>query len=455
MKQTASILIAEDEPTAREALRQLLEDEGYRVFTTARGDEALELLTDIRVEAALLDVKMPGRDGLSILRELQKDENAPAVLVMTAYGTSSIAIEAMTLGAFDYLMKPINFEELLILLRRAIDSRRRRHDLETLRSEGAQAADVQLIGSSPRMQAMYKLIGQVAPTDCTVLIRGESGTGKELVARAIHQHSPRKERPMVKVNCAAIPDTMLEAELFGHEKGAFTGAANRRLGKFEYANGGTIFLDEISELSLGTQAKLLRVLQEHTIERLGSNATIALDIRVLAATNRDLEAAVRSGAFREDLFFRLKVVEVVAPALRERRSDIPELATRLSQRSAVRLRLPTPSLTDEALQWLGSQDWTGNVRELEHALERALVLSRTGIIRPEHFVAAPTTAPGDTDAFDSVPLEPGLHDAVMRLERRMLERALEACSGNRSKAADLLKINRRLLYDRLREFGME
>lgn len=453
MKQTASILIAEDEPTAREALRQLLEDEGYRVFTTARGDEALELLKDVRVEAAVLDVRMPGRDGLSILRELQGQDNAPAVLVMTAYGTSSIAIEAMTLGAFDYLIKPINFEELLILLRRAIESRRRTQDLETLRSVEAEAADGQLIGSSPPMQAMYKLIGQVAPTDCTVLIRGESGTGKELIARAIHQHSPRRERPLVKVNCAAIPDTMLEAELFGHEKGAFTGAAARRLGKFEYANGGTIFLDEISELALETQAKLLRVLQEHTIERLGSNATIALDIRVLAATNRDLETAVKNGAFREDLFFRLKVVEVIAPALRDRRSDIPELAQRLAQRSAKRLRLPQPSFSDEAIEWLTRQEWTGNVRELEHALERALVLSRGGMVRPEHFSAVP--AAGGADLFDNVPLEMGLHDAVMRLEKRLLERALQACAGNRSRAADLLKINRRLLYDRLREFGIE
>ena len=453
MRQTASVLIAEDEPAARDALRQLLEDEGYRVFSTARGDEALELLTDGRVEAAILDVRMPGLDGLSILRELQRQENAPAVLIMTAYGTSSIAIEAMTLGAFDYITKPVNFDELLILLRRAIDGRRQSHDLENWRNEEALASDNQLIGSSAPMQAMYKLIGQVAPTDCTVLIRGESGTGKELVARAIHQHSPRKQRPLVKVNCAAIPDTMLEAELFGHEKGAFTGAAARRLGKFEYANGGTIFLDEIGELSGGTQAKLLRVLQEHSIERLGSNATIALDIRVLAATNRDLEAAVRSGVFREDLYFRLKVVEVIVPALRERRSDLPELARSLAQRSAKRLRLGGSVISDEAMEYLKSQEWPGNVRELGHTLERALVLSRGNPIRPEHL--GPPAAVGAENVFDSVPFDLGLHEAVRRLEQSMLERALEASAGNRSRAADLLKINRRLLYDRLREFGID
>jgi two-component system, NtrC family, response regulator AtoC len=453
MKQTASVLVAEDEASSREALRQLLEDEGYRVLCSSRGDEALELLADGRVEAAILDVRMPGRDGLSVLRELQQYENPPAVLVMTAYGTSSVAIEAMTLGAFDYLTKPINFEELLLLLRRAIESRRRAQDIETWRSEHEQSSGNHLIGSSGPMQAMYKLVGQVAPTDCTVLIRGDSGTGKELVARAIHQHSPRKNRPLVKVNCAAIPDTMLEAELFGHEKGAFTGAASRRLGKFEYANGGTIFLDEIGELAAETQAKLLRVLQEHTIERLGSNATITLDIRILAATNRNLEAAVRSGAFREDLFFRLKVVEITVPPLRERRSDIPELARHLSQLSARRLRLAAPRISDQAMEWLRSQDWPGNVRELEHALERALVLARGEIIRPEHFSLAPGIE--TANMFDNIPLDLGLHEAVSRLERRLLERALEASAGNRSRAADLLKINRRLLYDRLREFGIE
>lgn len=446
-------MIAEDEPAAREALRQLLEEEGYRVQCAARGDEALRLLEDGRVEAALLDVRMPGRDGLSILRELQHQANPPAVLLMTAYGTSSIAIEAMTLGAFDYLTKPIDFNELLILLRRAVDNRRRSYDLETWRNVAAEGTEGELIGGSPPMQAMYKLIGQVAATDCTVLIHGESGTGKELVARAIHRHSARRDRPLVKVNCAAIPETLLEAELFGYEKGAFTGAAARRLGKFEYANGGTIFLDEIGELTPGTQVKLLRVLQEHTIERLGSNAPIELDIRVLSATNRDLAAEVAAGTFREDLYFRLNVMGVTAPPLRERRGDIPELAHHLALRAAARLRLPRPVLSPGALEFLAAQAWPGNVRELEHAIERALVLSRGDVIGVEHLTATPVA--NASDPFDQVPLEMGLHEAVARLEQRLLERALEAAGGNRSKAADLLKINRRLLYDRLREFGLD
>jgi two-component system, NtrC family, response regulator AtoC len=453
LSQNAHVLIAEDEPSAREALKQLLEDEGYDVVSAADGNEALALLLDLELEAAILDIRMPGRDGLSILQEFNGNPDAPAFLVLTAYGSSSVAIEAMKLGAFDYLTKPVSFDELLIQLKRSINSRRRSQELEALRKHQAEPPVVELVGSSPAMQAMYKLIGQVAPTDCTVLIRGESGTGKELVARAIHEHSPRKERPLVKVNCAAIPESLLEAELFGYEKGAFTGALARRVGRLEYASGGTVFLDEIGELSPSTQAKLLRVLQERTIERLGSNTTIGLDIRVLAATNRDLDSEVKNGNFREDLFFRLNVVCVLVPPLRERRSDIPELAQRLVQRSAARTKLPVPALAPEALSALAVEDWPGNVRELEHTLERAVVLSRGAEIRPEHLIPSGLTT--IADPFDAVPLEEGFHASVARLERRLLERALESCGGNRSRAADLLKINRRLLYDKLRDFGMD
>jgi DNA-binding NtrC family response regulator len=303
------------------------------------------------------------------------------------------------------------------------------------------------------MQKLYKLLGQVAPTDSTVLIRGESGTGKELIARAIHEHSPRSQRRMVKVNCASIPDTLLEAELFGHERGAFTGAAQRRIGKFEFADGGTIFLDEIGELTPSTQSKLLRVLQERSIERLGSNMAIPLDIRILAATNRDLEEAVRTGGFREDLYYRLNVVSLEAPPLRRRRDDIPELARHLLRRSAARLRLPAPALSPEACGILAQREWPGNVRELEHCLERALILSHGGVIGPEHVEGFDRRPTGDP--FDDLPLENGLHQTVARLERRMIERALEQAAGNRTRAAEILKINRRLLYDKLHEFGLE
>jgi two-component system response regulator AtoC len=448
------ILIAEDEYPARESLRALLEDEGYKVLCAADGEEAAQILTTTPVEAALVDIRMPGKDGLALLRELRDNPDAPAVLIMTAYGTSAVAIEAMALGAFDYLIKPLNFEELRIQLQRAIENRRRIRELEAYRiEEEGSLHESEIIGSSPAMQKLYKLIGQTAPTDSTVLIRGESGTGKEIVARAIHRHSPRAAQRMVKVNCASIPETLLEAELFGHERGAFTGAAQRRIGKYEFAEGGTIFLDEIGDLSPSTQVKMLRVLQDHCVERLGSNITIPLDVRVLAATNRDLEAAVRDGHFREDLYYRLNVVSIVIPPLRERREDIFELSQFLLRRSAARLRLPTPTISEEARAVLSQNDWPGNVRELEHCLERALILSRSGVILPEHVKLA--AGPPSTDALESLSLEDGLHGAVRKLERRLIEHALAAAAGNRTRAAQLLKINRRLLYDKLREHGLE
>jgi two-component system, NtrC family, response regulator AtoC len=453
LKHDIPILIAEDEQPARESLCALLEDEGYRVVCAADGDEAARILAHSNVEAALIDIRMPGKDGLALLRELRDNPDPPAVLVMTAYGTSAVAIEAMALGAFDYLPKPLNFDELRIQLQRAIENRRRIRQLEAYRIEEDTLQESEIVGSSPMMQKLYKLIGQTAPTDSTILIRGESGTGKEVVARAIHRHSPRSAQRMVKVNCASIPETLLEAELFGHERGAFTGATQRRIGKFEFADGGTIFLDEIGDLSPSTQAKMLRVLQEHCVERLGSNITIPLDVRVIAATNRDLETAVREGRFREDLYYRLNVVSMVIPPLRERREDIFELSQVLLRRSASRLRMPTPTISGEARTVLYQNDWPGNVRELEHCLERALILSRAGIIMPEHVELA--AGPPASDPLDSFNLEDGLHESVRKLERRLIERALAAAAGNRTRAALLLKINRRLLYDKLREHGLE
>jgi two-component system, NtrC family, response regulator AtoC len=453
MKPKASILIAEDEAQARESLRALLEDEGYQVVCASDGMEASEILNRTAVEAALVDIRMPVKDGLTLLRELKDHPAPPAILIMTAYGTSAAAIEAMALGAFDYLIKPLNFEELCIQLKRAIEDRRRIKDLEAYRIDEDAQLESEIVGSSLAMQKLYKLIGQVSVTDSTVLIRGESGTGKEIVALAIHKHSLRGARRMVKVNCASIPETLLEAELFGHERGAFTGAVQRRIGKFEYASGGTLFLDEIGELASSTQAKLLRVLQDHCIERLGSNIAIPLDVRILAATNCDLELAVRDGRFREDLYYRLNVVSILIPPLRQRREDIPELAYYLLRRSATRLKMPAPTLSEQAKEYLGSNDWPGNVRELEHCLERALILSRSGAILREHLELS--SGPSPADPMDSIPIEDGLHAAVEKLERRLIERALAATGGNRTRAAEILKINRRLLYDKLREFKLE
>jgi two-component system, NtrC family, response regulator AtoC len=453
MRHKSSILIAEDELQARESLCALLEDEGYHVICVSDGLEASNALSRTAFDAALLDIRMPFKDGLTLLRELRDHPAPPAVLIMTAYGTSAAAIEAMALGAFDYLTKPLNFDELQIQLQRAIEDRRRTSELEAYRIEENEHQEFEIVGNSPAMQKLYKLVGQVSPTDSTVLIRGESGTGKEVVARAIHKHSLRRARRLVKVNCASIPETLLEAELFGHERGAFTGASHRRIGKFEYAAGGTLFLDEIGELAPSTQVKLLRVLQDFSIERLGSNITIPLDIRILTATNCDLELAVKEGRFREDLYYRLNVVTIPVPALRQRRSDILELAHFLLRRSAFRLKIPVPTISEEVLTWLCENDWPGNVRELEHCLERALILCRSGVLQRQH-VELSGSFP-KTDFLDSFSLEEGLHKAVARLERILIERALSKAGGNRTRAADILKINRRLLYDKLHEYGLD
>ena len=449
----AKILIGEDDGRARDSLRALLTEEGYRVETASDGVEASQRLRESEFDAVLLDVRMPGKDGLSLLREIREQPRPPAVLIMTAYGNSGLAIEAMKLGAYDYLTKPLHFDQLLIQLERAVASRLESLNPAAPLEEDSSTVDVELIGQSPAMQQVYKLVGQVAATDSTVLIRGESGTGKELIARAIHVHSLRRAARLVSVNCAAIPDALLEAELFGHEKGAFTGAAARRRGKFEMADGGTIFLDEVGELPAATQAKLLRFLQDRTIEPLGSERTIQLDVRILAATNRNLEQCVEQGSFREDLFYRLNVVNIVAPPLWERREDIPELAAYLLRKLIARRALPPASFTPEAIETLKARDWPGNVRELEHAIERALILSHGAPITSE-LLLRPQVA-RSADPFQDLRVEAGLHELVMKLERSLIKRALTEAGGNRTRAAEILKINRRLLYDKLREFGME
>jgi DNA-binding NtrC family response regulator len=448
----ASVLIVEDDARARASLRALLEDEGYAVIEAADGLEASELLGRGNLDAALLDIRMPGKDGLAVLRDHAAANDAPAFLVMTAFGNSTVAIEAMKLGAYDYLTKPLHFDEVLLQLQRAIRGRREARELEEYRGATAGDDELAIIGDSPAMRDVYKMIGQVAASDSTVLVRGESGTGKELVARAIHKHSRRREGPFVAVNCGAIPENLLESELFGHEKGAFTGAATRRRGKFEIASGGTVFLDEIAELSPATQVKLLRVLQEHTIERLGSEAPFRLDIRVIAATHRKLEELVASGEFREDVYYRLNVITLVLPPLRERPADIPQLAEFMVRRLASRRGLPWAPLTPAAVDYLRSQPWPGNVRELEHTLERALILSRGMPVLREH-VEVPR--PRTQGWCDAAPIEDGFHANVSQLERNLIERALTQAGGNRSKAAELLKINRRLLYDKMREFRLE
>jgi two-component system response regulator AtoC len=452
---SATILIAEDERTARVSLAGLLEAEGFRVLAAEDGAQALSLLLSEEPEAALLDIRMPGMDGLTVLRRAREGGSDSALIVMTAHGDSGTAIDAMKLGAFDYVSKPLDFKVVLTQVERAIEQRKLARELKASRTSSEEDPVTPafsghcMVGHSPAMQHVYKLIGQVATSDATVLVRGESGTGKELVVNAIHHNSVRAKGPLVRVNCAAIPETLLESELFGHEKGAFTNALYRRIGRFEEANGGTLFLDEIGELAPALQSKLLRAIQERSIERLGSNTPIRVDIRLITATARDLERAVNEGSFREDLYYRLNVVTIPLPPLRERRQDIPVLVQHFLGRSPRAVSMAAP-----ALALLCDHHWPGNVRELENVVARALVLARSGVIT-EHEIQLQTRPDSQTKWTDLVPLEDGLKANTESLGKALVERALRQAGGNKTRAAEILGIHRRLLYEKLREYGLE
>jgi DNA-binding NtrC family response regulator len=448
---TATILIAEDERTARTSLAGLLETEGFRVLTAENGNEALSLLLSEEPEAAILDIRMPGMDGLTVLRRAREGGSDSALIVMTAQGDSTTAIDAMKLGAFDYVSKPLDFKVLLTQVQRAIEQRKLARELRA--APGAvpvPGVSKTMIGHSPAMQHVYKLIGQVATSDATVLVRGESGTGKELVVNAIHHNSARGKGPLIKVNCASIPETLLESELFGHEKGAFTNALFRRIGRFEEANKGTLFLDEIGEMAPALQSKLLRALQERIIERLGSNTPVPVDIRLVTATSRDLERAVNEGSFREDLYYRLNVVMIPLPPLRDRRQDIPALVQYFLNRSGSRV-----SITAPALALLCDHHWPGNVRELENVVERTLVLARSGVITEDEIQLRTRPEPADSQWSDLAPLGEGLKTNVAVLEKALIERALRQSQGNKTRAAEILGVHRRLLYEKIREYGLE
>jgi len=444
------VLIAEDERAARVSLQALLEAAGFKVMAAEDGRSALSLLLMEEPAAALLDIRMPGLDGLEVLKKAREGGSDTALIVMTAHGDSTTAIEAMKLGAFDYVTKPIDFDRLLPQLHRAIEHRRLAREAAMTPRDRAPNKALAIVGHSPAMQHVYKLIGQVAAGEATVLVRGESGTGKELVVNAIHHNSARARGPLVKVNCAAIPEALLESELFGHERGAFTNALYRRIGRFEEAHGGTLFLDEIAELAPALQSKLLRAIQERTIERLGSNAHVTVDLRLITATSRNLEQAVANGAFREDLYYRLNVVTIAMPPLRERRQDIPALVNSFLHRGD-----GVATMTPSALAKLCAYHWPGNVRELENTIERARMLARGGIIDEAEIDLQNNLNFATANWADRAPLEEGWRTCIEALEKSLIARAMTTASGNKSKAAELLKIHRRLLYEKLREYGLQ
>jgi two-component system response regulator AtoC len=484
-----SVLVVDDEPEIRSLLSDLLGEEGYEVRTATTGAEAIEAVGKDLPDLVMMDVKLPDQDGIAVLKHLKREHSELEVIVMTAFGGSSTAIKAMEHGAYDYVTKPFEIDDLLATLKRVFEHADMSQEVSTLRLElGKSAAERErIVGASKPMLEVFKLIGKVAPSEATVLVTGESGTGKELIAEALHRASKRNPHPLVKVSCAALPETLLETELFGHEKGSFTGAMTMRKGRFETANKGTIFLDEIGEMTLGTQTKLLRILQEREFERIGSNTPIKIDIRVIAATNRNLAEEVQKGKFREDLYYRLNVIHIHMPPLRERKDDIPLLV----EHFLVKFRhapgaIPT-SISEDALQRLMEYDWPGNVRELENAIERAVVLSRGNPITVDQLPFGDQREARDRSRLaerrnrleaDEVALENdeaaaaaaeaadagngaggtnggSFKDRVAELEKQLIKEALDRAGGNRTKAAEELGIYRRLLYAKIKEYGLE
>jgi two-component system, NtrC family, nitrogen regulation response regulator GlnG len=469
---TARILIADDEEGLRWVLEKGLRQAGYEVTAVPDGPAALRAAEAEPFDLVLLDVRMPGIDGLGVLRRLRELRPETAVVVITAHGTMETAIQAMQRGAYDYLTKPFDLDEVLLLAERALAVSRLSQEVTRLRSGLAEVREFSaLIGRHPRMQDVYKSIGRIAGTDVTVLVRGESGTGKELVARAIHHYSRRAGRPFVAVSCAAIPAPLLESEMFGHERGAFTDARERKLGKFELAHGGTLYLDEIGDMPVELQTKLLRALQERQIERVGGHESVRADVRVIAATNRDLEAAMRASRFREDLYYRLNVVTLTLPPLRERRRDVPLLVEHFLSKYAE--ALGDRGVAPEALDRLVGYDWPGNVRELENVVQRAMVMATGGVVLPEHLPIGPVSAAASVgvDASLEEIIERKLLECVRGLrdrpsanlhalmiglvERPLLRAVLRETGGNQVRAAQILGINRNTLRKKLRELDID
>ncbi len=445
------VLIVDDEANARSALAELLDDAGYSVSTAADGRTALLQMEQVDPDVVLTDLKMPGIDGLSLIERGRPMSPHTTFIVMTAFATIDTAVKAIKLGAESYLTKPLELDAVMAIVDRALDRTRLSREAAQLRERFEDRFQLgNILGEHPSMQRLMKNIAQVARSRATVLIHGETGTGKELLAAAIHQNSKRKDKPFVKLNCASLSETLLESELFGHERGSFTGAMTRREGRFKQADGGTLFLDEVSEIPASVQIKLLRFLQEREFERVGGNETLKVDVRVVAATNRNLKQRVDDGKFREDLYYRLKVVQIDVPPLRVRRSDIPLLAHAFLHKYAAENDRPVQGLSEEALQHLMIYPWPGNVRELENAIERAVVMCENALIQREDL---PTSAHGDLQNGSVMALIPGI--TMSELERVAILRTLDAVDGSTARAAEILGVSQRKIQYRVKEWGYQ
>lgn len=464
------ILVVDDDRTVVAAFEEVLSELGHEVRAAGDAEQALRELNGQEMDLVILDICLPGMSGLDALRQIKKDRRKLPVIVMTGRGTMETAIEATKLGAFEYHLKPVEPDEILLSVQKALDGARLMREQVGFGSQSPAATTESIVGRTAVMQDLYKTIGRVAPTDATVLLRGESGTGKELVARAIYHHSRRSEAPMLTVNCAAIPETLLESELFGHEQGAFTGASGRRIGKFEQTAGGTIFLDEIGDVPLSIQPKILRVLQEQSFERLGGNEVIHSDVRVLSATNRDLERLIKEGRFREDLYHRLNVVTIRVPPLRERREDVPELVAYFLERFSRKLEVEKPLLLEDAIQSLTNYPWPGNVRELEHCIHRLVIFARglpvgaadlLPMFKPEGKDGGQGAADVDDETLANLierylsrPADRAYEQFMQKVERLLLVQALARTGQNQSQAARLLGLPRPTLHAKMYRHGL-
>jgi nitrogen regulation protein NR(I) len=466
-----TILIIDDDDQLRKSFNKLLAEEGYQPKSAASGEAGLRIIEEEVPDVVILDMRLPGINGFETFQAIHEMEPKLPVIIMTAFGTTETAIEATKMGAFDYVLKPFDIPDMLVVINQALEASRFMRspvDMDPIPEKSFRDA---IIGRSKAMQEVYKTIGRVSETEATVLIRGESGTGKELVARAVYQYSTRVDKPFLVINCVAIPETLLESELFGYEKGAFTGATHRRIGKIEQANNGTVFLDEIGDMPLSIQAKILRLLQERSIERLGGRSTIPVNVRIIAATNRDLESAIAKGRFREDLYYRLKVVSIFLPPLKDRLEDIPALTDFFLARHSKEAKVENPGITKKAKAFLATNLWKGNVRELGNTIQKALIFNRGAAICKEDVLQAIQgnnahhsinyekdeqamrqwarkilTSPYDEKRFDN---------CMDRFANIIISEALNFTDGNRSQAAKLLGLSRPTLHSKIEKFGLE
>jgi DNA-binding NtrC family response regulator len=454
----AKILIIDDEPKIRRILGLLLRDQGHQVFEAPDATSGLEALVEQSPDLILLDLSLPDLDGLEVLQRVRARDAETDVIVMTAYGTIRSAVEAIRGGAFDYLPKPFDNEELLLLVARVLQLRRLNAEVQTLRDElEARYGFTEIVGISRPMQQVFAKINKVSRVDATVLITGESGTGKELVARAIHRRSGRADEPFVAVNCGAVPPNLLESEFFGHEKGAFTDAHRAREGRFQAAHGGSLFLDELGELPMDAQTKLLRVIEEKTVTPVGGTRPVPVDVRLIAATNRQLDEDVREKRFREDLYWRINVVHIELPPLRERREDLPLLIDHLFQKLVPTLGAEVTSIELDARELLFDYSWPGNVRELENCLQQAIVLAEGPTIRVADLPprVRGEVGPMPRPDLDEVPLATAVAEVTERLEKRIIEARLRKFNGNRTQTADSLGVSRKTLFNKLRGYGLQ